>query len=515
MTEKQIEIELKLRIDPKHVARLKNAPVLREVKEGRRLMTTHLVSIYHDTPKLALANKGLAIRVRKKGTKGWEQTVKTSNGLREALPSRHEWTVELEDGVLDLDLFTDKDVKKLLNKFARKKKIDRIFESDLKRSAVDLTYRDAVMELAIDQGVVRSSEKEVPISEVEFELRKGHPAALFDLALELQRTVPLLLSMRSKASRGRDLYLDRAPGAYRAAPVELTDDMSAETAFRTMLGQGLRMILSNEVCVRQDLDVEGCHQMRIGMRRLRVALNLFKRNLPAGEAVLLRRLLKSCSKGLDGLRDWDVFLGETLPLIEERFPDHQGVAELRIAAQKQRAKALDAARVMLDAPEYGQLLLILGAWASYSRWASGASAEQMKAMASPVTDLATPLLDRAYKRVTKRGENVAELTTPQLHALRLDVKQMRYGTEFFGSVYPAKKVKKFRSRLTSMQQILGQLQDAAVAEARLSALTPELSADGHVAVGLVSGWFGARVEHELPGLEEACKNFTEQKLFWK
>ena len=117
MTEKQIEIELKLRIDPKHVARLKNAPVLREVKEGRRLMTTHLVSIYHDTPKLALANKGLAIRVRKKGTKGWEQTVKTSNGLREALPSRHEWTVELEDGVLDLDLFTDKDVKKLLNKF--------------------------------------------------------------------------------------------------------------------------------------------------------------------------------------------------------------------------------------------------------------------------------------------------------------------------------------------------------------------------------------------------------------
>ena len=34
MAEKQIEIELKLRIDPKHVARLKSAPVLREAWKG-------------------------------------------------------------------------------------------------------------------------------------------------------------------------------------------------------------------------------------------------------------------------------------------------------------------------------------------------------------------------------------------------------------------------------------------------------------------------------------------------
>lgn len=122
MAEKQIEIELKLRIDPKHVARLKNAPVLREVKEGRRLVTTHLVSIYHDTPKLSLAEKGLAVRLRKKGTNGWEQTIKATNGLREALPERNEWTVELEEGVLDLDRFTDKDVKKLLKKFVKKRR---------------------------------------------------------------------------------------------------------------------------------------------------------------------------------------------------------------------------------------------------------------------------------------------------------------------------------------------------------------------------------------------------------
>ena len=514
MAEKQIEIELKLRIDPKHVARLKNASVLREVKEGRRLTTTHLVSAYHDTPKLSLALKGLAVRLRKKGSMGWEQTVKTSNGLREALPARNEWTVDLENGDLDLDLFTDKDVKKLLKKFVKKKKLDRIFESDLKRSAVDLTYRDATMEMAIDQGVVRSGEKEVPISEVEFELKEGHPAALFDLALELQRSVPLLLSMRSKASRGRDLYLGNGISFFKPDPVALSSDMSAEMAFRAVLAQGLRMILGNEVCVREDVHVEGCHQMRVGMRRLRVAFNLFKKNLPNGEAVLLRRLLKSCSKALDALRDWDVFLGETMPQIEERFPQHAGISELRTAAEAERKKALVAARDMLDSAEYGQLILILGAWATYSRWASGASAAQMKAMAAPVGEMAEPLLDKAYKRVIRRGDNIMVLTTPQLHALRLDVKQMRYGTDFFGGVYGGKKVKKFRSGLVALQDILGHLHDASVAEKRLMSLAPNLSEDGLVAIGLVSGWFAGRVDHELDGLGMAWKEFAERKLFW-
>ena len=464
MAEKQIEIELKLRIDPKHVSRLKQAPVLREVKEGRRLLTTHLVSIYHDTPKLSLARKGLALRVRKKGTNGWEQTVKASNGLREALPERHEWNVELPDGVLDLDKFTDEDVVGLLDKHVKKKKIERIFETDLKRSAVDLTYRDAIMELAIDQGVVRTAEKESPLSEVELELKEGHPA---------------------------------------------------EISFRAVLAQGLRMILGNEICVRDDLHIEGCHQMRVGMRRLRVAFNLFKKNLPQGEAVLIRRLLKHCTKALDGLRDWDVFLTETLPMVEERFPDHPGVADLRKAAAKQREAALVTAREMLESFEYQQLLLLLGAWSSYSRWASGADATQMKAMSAPVTKLAEPLLSRAYKRVTKRGDDVGKLTVPQLHALRLDVKQMRYGSDFFGEVYAAKPVNKFRKELTGLQEILGWLNDVAVAESRLMALRPQLSKDGMIAIGLISGWFGARADHRLQGLDKAWKKFEKQKLFWK
>ena len=124
------------------------------------------------------------------------------------------------------------------------------------------------------------------------------------------------------------------------------------------------------------------------------------------------------------------------------------------------------------------------------------------------------MLERVYKRVTRRGDNITVLTTPQLHALRLDVKQMRYGTDFFGGVYGRKKVKKFRNGLVAMQDILGELQDAAVAEKRLMSLAPKLSKEGLVAIGLVSGWYAARVDHELDGLGMAWKEFAERKLFW-
>ncbi|OKH88284.1 CYTH and CHAD domain-containing protein [Thalassospira sp. TSL5-1] len=518
MAEKQIEIELKMRIDPKHVNRLKQAPVLREVKEGRRLTTTQLVSIYYDTPKLALSRKGLAIRVRKKGNTGWEQTVKASNGLRAALPERQEWTVELENGELDLAKFTDADVLALLDKLAKNKKIDRIFETDLSRSSVDLGYRDAVMELAIDQGVVRAGDREAPISEVELELKEGHPATLFDLALELQRTVPLYLSLRSKASRGRALYFNEQPSFYKAVPVGLHAGMSAEEAFRAVIAQGLTMILGNEICVRQDLHPEGCHQMRIGMRRLRVAFSLFRHNLPSGEAVLIRRLLKICTKGLDALRDWDVFLDETLPAIEMRFPDRDENgpnAELRKAAEHQRALALKTANAMLDSPDYQQLCLLLGAWSSYSRWASGASATQMRAMSAPVGELAEPLLEKARKRIGKRGCKVTELSIAGLHAWRLDVKQMRYACDFFYEIYSGKSVRKFRNNLAELQDILGQLNDAAVAENRLAVLQSTLSKQGMVGVGRLAGWYGARADYRLQGIAEAWKAFDKQKPFWR
>jgi len=139
----------------------------------------------------------------------------------------------------------------------------------------------------------------------------------------------------------------------------------------------------------------------------------------------------------------------------------------------------------------------------------------MKAMSASVTKLAEPLLSRAYKRLTKRGSDVGKLTIPQLHALRLDVKQMRYGSDFFGEVYDGKPAKKFRKELATLQEILGWLNDVAVAEARLMALKPQLSKDGMVAIGLISGWFGARADHRLQGLDQAWKKFEKQKLFWK
>jgi hypothetical protein len=36
-----------------------------------------------------------------------------------------------------------------------------------------------------------------------------------------------------------------------------------------------------------------------------------------------------------------------------------------------------------------------------------------------------------------------------------------------------------------------------------------------IAIGLISGWFGARADHRLQGLDKAWKKFEKQKPFWK
>ena len=68
------EIELKLTIDPAHVTRLRNHPMLKtagQEKSRRR----KLYSVYFDTPDRDLYQSGIALRLRRTG-RCWEQAVK-------------------------------------------------------------------------------------------------------------------------------------------------------------------------------------------------------------------------------------------------------------------------------------------------------------------------------------------------------------------------------------------------------------------------------------------------------
>jgi triphosphatase len=95
--------------------------------------------------------------------------------------------------------------------------------------------------------------------------------------------------------------------------------------------------------------------------------------------------------------------------------------------------------------------------------------------------------------------------------VRIAAKKVRYATEFFQSLYPAKRVQPFVKALTTLQDRLGWLNDAAVATGllqHLAQIQPDLA---HTA-GFVRGYLAGRTERDVRKLGKLWQQFTPMKL---
>ena len=77
------------------------------------------------------------------------------------------------------------------------------------------------------------------------------------------------------------------------------------------------------------------------------------------------------------------------------------------------------------------------------------------------------------------------------YTLRIAAKKSRYATEFFAALYPARKVRRYVGALSALQDVLGNSNDAAVAELLLTQLQEE-QAGYSDAAGFVRGYLAAQ-----------------------
>ncbi|MEP9326573.1 CHAD domain-containing protein [Paraburkholderia phymatum] len=145
---------------------------------------------------------------------------------------------------------------------------------------VHLPPEDGI-EVALDEGTVKAQAGSVPLIAVELELKRGEPQALYSAALELLKTAPMRIDHRSKANVGYELLVAEHAEAVKAKPVCLGKGDSIENAFCTILHNCLEQVHANERGVVSGRDPSCVHQMRVGLRRLRSALDLFKEIIPA------------------------------------------------------------------------------------------------------------------------------------------------------------------------------------------------------------------------------------------
>src|SRR5215467_4818126 len=173
------EIELKLDVPVHNLPRLTDSSVLKGASKSAA-KPIDLVSVYFDTNKLQLHQKGLSLRVRRIGRR-YVQTIKQENNGNTALFARGEWERDIRAKQPDLNAARDTALAPLLNKKLRRA-LKPVFETRVRRKVFQIRSGQSEIELSIDKGKVEAGRKSSPLCEVELELKRGQTADLFKLA---------------------------------------------------------------------------------------------------------------------------------------------------------------------------------------------------------------------------------------------------------------------------------------------------------------------------------------------
>jgi CHAD domain-containing protein len=227
--------------------------------------------------------------------------------------------------------------------------------------------------------------------------------------------------------------------------------------FRAYLQEQVNELRRHDPGVRLGEDIERVHRMRVASRRARSALRTARPFVDREWADGLRSELKWLGGELSSARDLDVLLagleddaariGKTAtPIIRQLEGD-------RRRAQKRVVRALEGARYLALLDELER----------------AADAPRVRTVDADLHKLAQKDFRKLRRAVRSLGKHPSN---EELHAVRKRGKRARYSAELAGG----KQMKKFVVAAKSFQDVVGEHQDAVVAEEQLTAVVSRLKA---------------------------------------
>lgn len=500
------EIELKFELDPAALNALKRHPSL----AGRGKAKT-LNAVYYDTPELDLRRLGLTLRVRKSG-RSLVQTVK--RGRASDLFNRDEWECPLKHAEPDLAAIPDDKVAAQFEGF--KDDLAPAFSTDIRRVVYEAERDGAVIELALDRGEVRSGLETDPVCELELELKSGSPDALYKLARDLFALAPMRLSLTTKSERGYRLLKPGVAG--KASQPALAPAMTVAEAFAAVARSCLMQITDASDLFHRKPSAHGVHQTRVGLRRLRTALKLFKPAVADDRRAWIDGELRWMTAELGAARNLDVFLEDTFTPARPRLSDARSADRYGRRLNKARMAAYGRAGAAIASPRFATLTFELALWVEQGTWRDADGPDQRRLLDSAIGPFAIDALDHLRHVVRRRGEDLEALDPEHRHHLRIRAKRLRYATSFFALALGEegdKKRRKFASALAALQDCLGRLNDIAQARhSALLALEGRGNGDLSFTAGELTGWARAREPKALSKAAEAYEDFSKAGRFW-
>lgn len=252
----------------------------------------------------------------------------------------------------------------------------------------------------------------------------------------------------------------------------------AEAGRKAMLKDFIA-ILEHEAGSRTGDDIEDVHDMRVATRRLRSALRLLSEFYDPAVIRPLNRGLREVAQALGTVRDLDVMIDNLTRYHENRSVEEQAAIQEIIAYWRQEQQA---ARVvlneLLDKKRYRRLIKDVSEFLiTEGKGAASMSSPNGTIHPTQVRHLLPSLVYGLLEAVRAYDTVIETADSPTLHALRIEFKRLRYALSFFESLLGTD-IKPFQIELKVIQDHLGELNDASVAQERLADTLTHLSADG-------------------------------------
>ena len=499
------EVELKLRIAAPDILRLKHHSAIKAAQVGKP-RTHNLLSIYYDTPQLTLFDLDISLRVRGI-SRNWIQTIKGRGKVLAGVHQRQEFEDVIAFGHPDFSKIIDPELTQIFDDELLRNSLTPIFSTEVRRTEWLLAFDNGdQIEFALDTGELVVGDKREPISEVELELKQGNIGRLYEFALKLQQNIPLELENISKAQRGYAYYRSQPLVIVRANPVHLHRDMSANAALKQIAWECLTHLQGNQDMVLHGEDIEGLHQMRIALRRLRSALSVFRQIASKQSCASIVEECRWITGVLGHARNLDVLITQTLPPVLQQLNEHPSLILLNKKAEHVREQAYATVRKALSSQRYHRMLLNLGCWLENERW------HDNDALECSVFDVAKTMIKKRQKQLKQQGRRLMHAHPEERHVTRIAAKKLRYATEFFASLYKEVRLREFLSALTQLLDNLGVLNDITVTETLIRQLIGEHPKSvSNQASCFFTGWNACKALHYQQDLEYLWNRFAGQK----
>jgi CHAD domain-containing protein len=459
--------------------------------EPQRLQT-----IYLDTDELTLTRWGLSLRHRQ--GEGW--TLK--------LPSE-----ETGDLLVRTELTFEGDSRRppapateLVRAYVRTAALGPQVRLRTLRRRLDLHDADGVVVVRLfddEVSVLDGRRVAARFRELEAEATQETPDGLLDSIVD---------QLRSEGAGKPDPTpkIVRALGQRALEPPEVevaklsSNPTAGEVAERAIAASVIRLI-RHDVVVRLDTDPEGVHQARVATRRLRSDLRTFEPLVSTDWARSLRDELGWLADALGRVRDGDVMLGR-MRTRAASLPDASAPGTRRVLAslERERNVAFDELQDAMRSDRYLSLLDLLVAAAREPSLAGDADL--------PAKEVLPGLVGRPWKKLAKAVKAIGDPPLDEdLHAVRIRTKRARYAAEAVAPVL-GQRARAFASDAADLQDVLGDYNDAVVAERRLREWsTHARSREAIFAAGELAGLERAAGDAARAGWRKTWKQLDSRK----